>query len=100
MIVTVAAAVRTTIGCPARPPPGTAAGHERRGTMRMMDLSTVRWRKSSHSGSNGCVEVAMGQDQVAVRDTKDRGGPILVFTAVEWEAFLAGVKDGQFDRAT
>jgi hypothetical protein len=34
---------------------------------------------------------------VAVRDSKDHSGPVLVFTASEWRAFVAGVKDGQFD---
>jgi hypothetical protein len=65
----------------------------------MTDLSTPRWRKSSHSGNNGCVEVALGADQIAVRDSKASDGPILVFTAHEWDAFLAGVKDGEFDVA-
>ena len=66
----------------------------------MMDLSTARWRKSSYSGVNGCVEVAVGRDRVAVRDSKDRGGPILLFTSDEWEAFLAGARDGEFDPPT
>lgn len=46
--------------------------------------------------SNGCVEVAFVDNQVAVRDSKHRGGPVLVFTPAEWEAFLGGVSDGQF----
>jgi Domain of unknown function (DUF397) len=63
----------------------------------MMDLSTARWRKSSYSGNNGCVEVAVVGDRVAVRDSKDRGGPVLLFTSDEWAAFLAGARDGEFD---
>jgi Domain of unknown function (DUF397) len=65
----------------------------------MTDLSATRWRwfKSSYSGGNGCVEVAVGRDRVAVRDSKDRGGPILLFTSDEWKAFLAGARDGTFD---
>jgi Domain of unknown function (DUF397) len=56
------------------------------------------WRKSSLSTTNGCVEVAFVGDRVAVRDSKERGrGPILEFTAVEWEAFLGGVRGGEFD---
>jgi hypothetical protein len=34
---------------------------------------------------------------VAVRDSKDREGPVLVFTPAEWEAFTAEVKVGEFD---
>jgi Domain of unknown function (DUF397) len=64
------------------------------------DLSGAVWKKSSRSGNNGgnCVEVATNlPGVVAVRDSKDRTGPALVFTPSEWRAFLGGVKDGEFD---
>jgi uncharacterized protein DUF397 len=64
----------------------------------MLDLSTASWHKSSWSNANGCVEVAFVQGRVAVRDSKDRSGPVLVFTAHEWDAFLRGVRAGEFDR--
>jgi hypothetical protein len=64
----------------------------------MVDLSTAKWRKSTRSGTNGCVEVAFVQGEVAVRDSKQHGGPVLVFTAHEWAAFLRGVRDGEFDQ--
>ena len=63
----------------------------------MVDLSRAAWRKSTRSGNNGCVEVAFVEDQVAVRDSKDRSGPVLVFTAPEWEAFVGGVRTGEFE---
>jgi hypothetical protein len=68
------------------------------------------WRKSSHSFSNGnCAEVAawrtsshcqnyecaeVGQDGavIGVRDSRDPGGPVLVFGPVAWAAFLAGLR--------
>jgi hypothetical protein len=62
----------------------------------MVDFSSATWHKSTHSANNGCVEVAFAGRQVGVRDSKDRKGPILVFTAAEWEAFLAGAQEGQF----
>ena len=65
-----------------------------------MDLSRAEWRKSSWSGGNGgdCVEVARNLlGIVAVRDSKDPGGPKLVFTPDEWRAFAAGVRAGEFD---
>lgn len=62
-----------------------------------MDLSRAQWRKSSYSGTNGCVEVALADDGIAVRDSKDPGGVALEFTAHEWTAFLAGARDGEFD---
>jgi hypothetical protein len=51
------------------------------------------WRKSSYSADNGgaCVEVAAA-DAVLVRDTTDRRGPVLTFTADVWEAFTRTVR--------
>ncbi len=51
------------------------------------------WRKSSYSGPNGgeCVEVATA-GAVLVRDTADRGGAVLTFTAEAWRAFTATIR--------
>ena len=59
------------------------------------------WRKSSYSGNGAnCVEVTADAElRYLVRDTKDRVGPVLAFTADEWAAFTAGVKAGEFDSA-
>lgn len=32
-----------------------------------------------------------------LRDSKDPNGPKLAFATVEWDAFIAGVRDGEFD---
>jgi hypothetical protein len=60
------------------------------------DLTKASWRKSSHSnGQSNCVEVAtnlVADDQpgiVAVRDSKDRTGPVLVLTPAQWRTFTA-----------
>ena len=64
----------------------------------MEDQASVEWRKSTLSTTNGCVEVAVVGDRIAVRDSKDQGrGPVLEFTAFEWDAFLGGVRGGEFD---
>jgi hypothetical protein len=51
------------------------------------------WRKSSYSGANGgsCIEVATAEG-VAVRDTTDREGGTLIFTAEAWQAFLGKLR--------
>ena len=63
------------------------------------DLTDAVWQKSSRSGPNcdNCVEVAFVDDVIAVRDSKRPQGPILLFTQDEWDAFVAGAKDGEFD---
>jgi hypothetical protein len=64
----------------------------------MRDLSGLRWFKSSFSGGGGCVEVAhLPEGGVALRDTKDRTKAAHVYTRDEWQAFLIGAKNGEFD---
>ncbi len=54
---------------------------------------TERYKKSTRSGSNGnCVEVALRQGRVVVRDTKDPDGPVLGFEQGDWTAFVENVK--------
>ena len=68
------------------------------------------WTKTSYSANGShCVEVAAsGVDAVenkatsadtafVVRDSKNPDREPLVYTREEWDAFIAGVKDGEFD---
>jgi hypothetical protein len=56
------------------------------------------WRKSRASGDKGdCVEVAVTDGYVLVRDSKNRNGTTLRFSNAEWAAFLAGARDGEFN---
>ena len=64
-------------------------------TAQHPEESRPAWRKSSHSASNGgqCVEVAQNMPSVvAVRDSRDPGGPRLAFTPTAWAAFLRTIK--------
>jgi len=62
------------------------------------NLSDLHWFKSSASAVGNCVEVAhLPGGGVALRDTKDRSKAAHVYTRSEWEAFLVGAKNGEFD---
>jgi hypothetical protein len=63
------------------------------------DQLHAEWRKSNWSNPSGnCVEVAaLPGGEIAVRNSRHPSGPALVYTRAEISAFLAGVKDGQFD---
>ncbi|GAB1643655.1 DUF397 domain-containing protein [Krasilnikovia sp. MM14-A1259] len=62
-------------------------------------LNGVTWQKSGRSNPSGnCVECAALPDGgVAVRNSRDPHGPALIYTAAEIEAFILGVRDGDFD---
>jgi Domain of unknown function (DUF397) len=62
--------------------------------------SAHNWIKSSLSMANGnCVEVAgLSSGFIRVRDSKNPRGPVLGFTPAEWDAFVGGVRNGEFDR--
>ncbi len=72
---------------------GTSGGTSARGV-------TGPWVKSSYSGPTGgnCVEVAfLAHGDVALRNSRDPEGAALIFTSAEWDAFLGGARDGEFD---
>jgi hypothetical protein len=64
-----------------------------------VNLANAVWQKSSRSGpvSDNCVEIAFVDGAIAMRDSKHPDGPVLLFTAEEWDAFVEGAKDGEFD---
>jgi GTP cyclohydrolase I len=61
-------------------------------------ISFDHFRKSSFSAQGSCVEVCRRPDgMIAIRDSKDISVPEHHFTPAEWTAFLAGVRNGEFD---
>lgn len=62
------------------------------------DRAALVWHKALASTVNGqCVEVAAAAGIIAVRDSKDPAGPVLLYTPAEFSAFLEGARNGEFD---
>ncbi|MFE0105779.1 DUF397 domain-containing protein [Streptomyces sp. NPDC059009] len=62
------------------------------------DLTNAPWRKSSYSGSTGgdCIEVAQApcKGTVAVRDSKNPGGPTFSVAPHAFVAFVTAASQG------
>ncbi|HEY2672581.1 MAG TPA: DUF397 domain-containing protein [Rugosimonospora sp.] len=63
------------------------------------ELPAVIWQKSGRSNPSGnCVEMAgLPDGGVAIRNSRDPGGPALIYTLDEIVAFIGGARDGDFD---
>jgi hypothetical protein len=63
------------------------------------DLTYAVWRRSTRRDdeSSACVEVAVLHNGYAVRNSTEPDGPVLFFDQAEWDAFVGGAKDGEFD---
>jgi phosphatidylserine decarboxylase len=72
--------------------------HKWEGNQMEVNPGDLHWFKSSASAAGNCVEVAhLPGGGVAVRDTKDRAKTPHAYTRSEWDAFLIGAKNGEFD---
>jgi hypothetical protein len=67
-----------------------------------IDVAAQRWQRSGEG--DGSIEVAMitgpgqpGTDLVLMRVAGDPAGRVLVYDRHEWECFLDGVRNGEFD---
>jgi len=64
-------------------------------------MTTTPWTKARKSTSDGsCVEVRRHGGAIEVRDSKDPSGRVLRFTGPEWDAFLDGARNREFDHLT
>lgn len=62
------------------------------------ERASLTWIKAQASSYQGaCVELASASGNVAMRDSKDPNGPILVYSTTEFKAFLDGARNGEFD---
>jgi len=62
-----------------------------------IDLRNLAWRTATKSNGGACVEVAPAGARIAVRHSRNPRGPVLLYTAAEWDAFLDGARKGEFD---
>jgi hypothetical protein len=63
------------------------------------DTATADWRRTTNlDGSPGKLEIGFADNGlVALRYADEPDGTILIYTPAEWDAFVEGVKDGEFD---
>ena len=61
-----------------------------------MKIKEKNFVKSTFSGGSNCVGVAIEKNNISVVNTKE-GKTIIEFTNSEWDAFIKGVKNGEFD---
>jgi hypothetical protein len=67
-------------------------------TLSEAERASLAWLKAQSSTVNGqCVEIAAATGKIAIRDSKDPDGPILIYTPAEFGAFLDGARNGEFD---
>nr|WP_242687323.1 MULTISPECIES: DUF397 domain-containing protein [unclassified Actinopolyspora] len=62
-----------------------------------LDFSNAEWITSTDDDDEPGVEIAFVDGYIGMRNGADPEGPVLVFTPEEWDAFVAGAKDGEFD---
>ncbi|MDT0417780.1 DUF397 domain-containing protein [Streptomyces sp. DSM 41982] len=63
----------------------------------MTQVRPSQWIKSSYSGASGgdCVEIALGEPSVPIRDSKrSSDGPVIELGRPAFTAFLTGVREG------
>lgn len=62
--------------------------------MLEIERANLSWKKSPYSVQGDCVELAVHNDHVLMRHSKDPDGQFLAFSASEWAAFVAWISDG------
>ncbi len=62
-----------------------------------MASTSPMFRRSSFCSGSGCVEVAgLGPEQILVRGTDGANRRALTFPLAQWQAFVGGIKRGDF----
>lgn len=64
--------------------------------VRASDIRHARWRTSTRCDANSCVEVAVLAEIVAIRNSADPDGPVLMFSRDAWRGLLSCIREGEF----
>jgi hypothetical protein len=59
------------------------------------NLAWIKAQSSTHNGA--CVEIASTAGKIAIRDSKDPDGTILVCAPADFKAFVKSARNGKFD---
>lgn len=60
-------------------------------------LSALAWRVAQRCNGGECIRIAANGDMVLIGDSKNPDGPVLSYSAAEWQAFVEGIRHGDFD---
>ena len=60
--------------------------------MLKKNLTAVVWRKSSFSAAGSCIEVAIQNDSILIRDTKNRSGGTISASSSAWQEFIQAIQ--------
>jgi hypothetical protein len=64
---------------------------------KTINREALAWRIATKSSSGNCVEVAVAEDMIAIRHSKRPYSELILYTFAEFEAFVDGIKKGEFD---
>ncbi|GIF49262.1 uncharacterized protein DUF397 [Asanoa ferruginea] len=62
-----------------------------------LDRDALAWRVATRSAGGNCVQVAPAADMIAIRHSRRPDAEMIVYTRAEFQAFIDGAKDGEFD---
>jgi predicted secreted Zn-dependent protease len=63
-------------------------------------LGDFSWRVARKCNAGNCVRVAASGDMIVIGDSKSPEGPVLTYSHSEWNTFVEGVRQGDFDDLT
>jgi hypothetical protein len=61
------------------------------------DRNGLKWRTASRSSGGNCVEVASAGGMVAIRHSRRPDAELILYSPLEFAAFVDGVRKGEFD---